>query len=148
MIEITNEAFNPWTALQAAEQRLQAQRGDCGALVSFVGTMRDFNEGEKVQTLWLEHYPAMTERYLHRISAQAQAQWELLDTLIIHRVGAMQPSDTIVLTAAWAAHRAPAFAACSYLIETLKHQAPFWKRETLATGSRWVTHNTPLTNSL
>jgi len=96
-----------------------------------------------VQMLFLEHYPQMTEHYLRKISAQAMQQWQIMDTLIVHRVGAMSPNDTIVLVAAWAAHRGAAFDACRYLIEELKHRAPFWKRETLPTGARWVEHNTP-----
>ncbi len=139
MIEILETAFNPWSYLQNAEQQLQIQQGRCGALATFTGTMRDFNQGDNVQALFLEHYPGMTERYLHTICATAQQKWDILDTLIVHRVGAMQAGDTIVLTAAWAAHRAPAFAACRYLIEELKHQAPFWKHETLPEGKRWVT---------
>ncbi len=142
MIHIIDSAFNPWEHLQAAEQRLHTQRGRWGAMVNFTGTMREFNQGDTVQGLFLEHYPGMTEAYLQRISEQAHTQWALLDTLIVHRVGAMQPGDTIVLTAAWAAHRTPAFEACRYLIEELKHHAPFWKRETLKEGQRWVTENT------
>lgn len=145
MIEIVETPFSPWQYLQTAEQQLQAQRGHWGALATFVGTMRDFNQGDAVQALFLEHYPGMTERYLHNICTQAQAQWEILDTLIVHRVGNIAPGDNIVLTAAWAAHRAPAFAACRYLIEELKHQAPFWKCETLsekACSKRWVRQNT------
>ena len=143
MIEIIETSFNPWQYLQNAEQQLQAQRGSWGAMTNFIGTMRDFNEGDSVQGMYLEHYPGMTERYLQNICEQAKQQWDIIDTLIVHRVGAMQPGDNIVLTAAWAAHRAPAFEACRYLIEELKHRAPFWKHETLPEGKRWVTQNTP-----
>jgi molybdopterin synthase catalytic subunit len=139
---LTPTAFNPWQTLADYEQQLQHPH-KIGAVSSFVGTMRDNNEGDAVQTLFLEHYPQMTEHYLRKISQQALQQWQILDTLIVHRVGVMVPNDTIVLVAAWAAHRGAAFDACRYLIEELKHRAPFWKRETLATGDRWVQHNTP-----
>jgi len=142
MIEIVETAFNPWQYLQNVEQQLLAQRGSWGAVATFTGTMRDFNEGDNVQGMFLEHYPGMTERYLQNICTAALEQWDILDTLIVHRVGNMLPGDTIVLTAVWAAHRAPAFAACRYLIEELKYNAPFWKNETLSEGKRWVTRNT------
>ncbi|MEN8216602.1 MAG: molybdenum cofactor biosynthesis protein MoaE [Pseudomonadota bacterium] len=135
-VEVTENEFNPWTSLQAYEDTLVAQHGKCGAVATFVGTMRD--EGKTVQRLFLEHYPGMTEKYLHGISETALQRWDILDTLIIHRVGEMLPGDTIVLVAAWAGHRAPAFDACRFLIEELKSKAPFWKRETVGEGARWV----------
>lgn len=139
-IEITLNEFNPWANLQAYEKQLVAQYGKCGAVATFVGTMR--NEDNTVQAMFLEHYPGMTEKYLHNISETALQRWEILDTLIIHRVGEMRPGDTIVLVAAWAKHRAPAFEACRFLIEELKFKAPFWKRETVSDGVRWVEKNT------
>ncbi|EIJ42999.1 molybdopterin converting factor, large subunit [Beggiatoa alba B18LD] len=143
-ILITEQAFNPWAELQAYEQSLQALHGQCGAAAVFVGTMRDFNEGDGVKAMFLEHYPQMTEKYLQKISLQALNEFSLLDTLIIHRVGEILPNDTIVLTAAWSAHRAAAFAGCRLLIESLKTQAPFWKHETLNDNTmRWVEKNTP-----
>ncbi len=142
-IEVTTKPFNPWARLQAHETSLNSHSGKYGAVATFVGTMRDSNEGDLVQTMWLEHYPGMTEKYLEKISQTAFQRWKIIDSLIIHRVGEMHPHDTIVLVAAWAEHRAPAFEACRYLIEELKHHAPFWKRETLREGSRWVETNTP-----
>ena len=109
----------------------------------FIGTMRDANDGEAVRGLTLEHYPGMTERYLQRSVESAFQQWPLLDALVIHRVGALQPNDPMVLVAVWAAHRAAAFAACRFLMEELKSKAPFWKREDTAAGPHWVEHNTP-----
>ena len=109
----------------------------------FIGTMRDANDGEAVRCLTLEHYPGMTERYLQRSVESAFQQWPLLDALVIHRVGALQPNDPMVLVAVWAAHRAAAFAACRFLMEELKSKAPFWKREDTAAGPHWVEHNTP-----
>jgi len=141
-VQITDSAFNAWASLQNYEQTLLKQRGKFGAVATFVGTMRDYNEGNNVKSMFLEHYPKMTENYLHKISEEALKQWEILDTLIIHRVGIIQPAETIVLVAAWAGHRAPAFEACRYLIEELKHRAPFWKREVLENGERWVEKNT------
>jgi molybdopterin synthase catalytic subunit len=141
-IEITPNDINPWTSLQAYEETIKTKSGKCGALATFVGTMRDYNEGDMVQAMFLEHYPGMTEKYLLKISETALQRWNLLDTLIIHRVGDMQPGDTIVLVAVWAGHRAPAFSAVRFLIEELKLKAPFWKRETLSFGARWVKQNT------
>lgn len=143
-IELREHEFDPWAELQAYRREgLRAATGSYGATAVFVGTMRDFNEGDSVRSLFLEHYPGMTERHLEDICREAAARWDLLDTLILHRVGAISPDDTIVLVAAWSAHRAEAFAACRYLIEELKHRAPFWKKEQLPAGSRWVDSNTP-----
>lgn len=141
-VEITDMAFDAWISIQNHEQSLLKILGKCGAVATFVGTMRDNNEGEQVKSMFLEYYPNMTEKYLRKISEDALKQWAILDTLIIHRVGMIEPSETIVLVAVWAAHRAPAFDACRYLIEELKHRAPFWKREILEDGARWVEKNT------
>lgn len=142
-VVVTETAFQPWQVLQDYERELQQHHRKIGAVSTFVGTMRDNNEGDTVHALFLEHYPQMTEHYLNKISQHALQHWNIMDTLIVHRVGAMYPNDTIVLVAAWAAHRGAAFDACRYLIEALKHHAPFWKRETLPNGERWVEHNTP-----
>lgn len=104
--------------------------------------MRDFNEGTSVRAMTLEHYPGMTENHLEQIGQEAKARWPILDGLIIHRVGEVQPGDPIVLIAVWSAHRSAAFEACRFLIEDLKSRAPFWKQETLAEGARWVEKNT------
>lgn len=138
-IEIVSAAFNPWEQLQAYEQTLTIPRNKWGAVANFVGTMRDYNVGDTVKSMLLEYYPGMTEKYLQTISEQALTRWDILDTLIIHRVGQVQPGDTLVLVAAWAGHRAPALDACRFLIEELKLRAPFWKKESLEQGSRWVT---------
>jgi len=114
-----------------------------GAAAHFIGTMRNHNEGDAVSSLTLEHYPAMTAKELAKIIDDAHAKWNLIDALIVHRVGTMTPGDPIVLTAVWSAHRADAFEACRYLMEELKSRAPFWKKETLADGKdRWVEKNT------
>nr|WP_145930895.1 molybdenum cofactor biosynthesis protein MoaE [Acidihalobacter prosperus] len=129
-------------AAYVSEHRLDD--GRVGATAAFVGTMRDFNVGDGVSELFLEHYPGMTERELGLIVGEAEVRWPLVDTLVIHRVGRLLPGEPIVLTAAWSAHRAAAFEACRHLMEALKQRAPFWKRETLGDGrSRWVEQNTP-----
>ena len=142
-VEILDTPFDPLEAVREHQEAMQAEHGSYGATALFIGTMRDLNEGDAVQRMTLEHYPDMTRRHLEQISQEAQERWEIIDTLIIHRVGEMQPNDPIVLVAAWSAHRGEAFAACRYLIEELKSRAPFWKKEYLDGGERWVEHNTP-----
>jgi molybdopterin synthase catalytic subunit len=105
--------------------------------------MRDFNEGDAVEGMMLEHYPGMTERHLERIAREATERWGLEDVLVVHRVGELRPTDPIVLVAVWSSHRKDAFEACRYLMEDLKSKAPFWKKELLESGTRWVEHNTP-----
>ena len=118
--------------------------GSFGATASFVGTMRDFNEGDAVTCMTLEHYPGMTEKQLEAVISDAREQWDILDALIVHRVGDIMPGQPIVLTAVSSAHRAAAFDACRFLMEALKSRATFWKKETLASGNtRWVEKNTP-----
>lgn len=141
MIEIRNQAFDPWQETQAY-QNSHIAAGKYGATASFVGTMRDFNEGDNVQKMVLEHYPGMTENYLNKICDEAKNRWDIMDCLIIHRVGDIMPDDPIVLTVVWSAHRAAAFDACRYLMEELKSRAPFWKKESLPEGERWVDKNT------
>ena len=141
--EIRHEPFDPWQVLDAYGSNKSARPGSYGATAVFVGTMRDVNEGQSVQAMELEHYPGMTDNYLQEISARAAEQWPIMDSLIVHRVGKLQPDDPIVLVAVWSAHRAVAFDACRFLIEQLKVRAPFWKRETLENGeARWVEKNT------
>lgn len=142
-VSIRDEPFDPWAELAAYERARFPTRGRFGASASFVGTMRDLNEGDSVTQMRLEHYPGMTERHLDAICAAATARWQLLDTLVIHRVGLLLPGDPIVLVAAWSAHRAEAFTACRHIMEDLKSKAPFWKKETTADGERWVSRNTP-----
>jgi molybdopterin synthase catalytic subunit len=140
-IEVRADAFDPIAELRDYEQALRVH-GKLGATVSFVGTMRDYNEGAAVQAMTLEHYSGMTEKYLQALCDEAGRRWELLDALVVHRVGDIKPGEPIVLAATWAPHRAAAFDACRYLIEELKARAPFWKKEQLAEGVRWVERNT------
>lgn len=118
--------------------RLREGDARVGAVVSFVGTVRDLNEGAAVAELELEHYPGMTEKALEDIAAQARARWPLYGTLVIHRIGPMKPLDQIVLVACTAAHRGDAFAACEFIMDYLKTEAPFWKKEQTPEGARWV----------
>jgi molybdopterin synthase catalytic subunit len=113
-------------------------RTDIGAIASFIGLARDMNIGSAVQALTLEHYPAMTAKALAGIVDQAMQRWPLLDVCLIHRVGRLLPGDSIVLVIVAASHRAEAFAACEFLMDYLKTQAPFWKREDTPEGARWV----------
>ena len=142
-IELRETPFEPLVELGRYQAGLDERlRSRYGATAVFIGTMRDFNEGEAVRGMTLEHYPGMTERYLQRIVEAALAEWPLLDALVLHRVGTLRPNDPIVLVAVWSAHRAAAFAACQFIMEELKSKAPFWKREVTADGVRWVEHNT------
>lgn len=142
-IKIYDSVFDPYAELRRYQDQRADGHGKFGATVSFVGTMRDFSDGEPVQAMTLEYYPGMTEKHLERIVAEAGKRWDIIDALIIHRVGALQPNEPIVLVVVWAAHRAPAFEAGRYLIEELKTRAPFWKKETRPQSVRWVEHNTP-----
>ncbi|MCC8999193.1 MAG: molybdenum cofactor biosynthesis protein MoaE [Candidatus Contendobacter sp.] len=142
-IELRDSPFEPLAEVARYQNTLTGLHGQYGATAIFIGAMRDFNDGDTVQGMTLEHYPGMTERHLQRIIESAAREWPLLDALVIHRVGVLQPNDPIVLAAVWAAQRAAAFAACRFIMEELKSKAPFWKREETAAGSRWVAHNTP-----
>lgn len=140
-VEVLHTPFDPWQRLSAYQAAALAP-GQHGATAAFVGTMRDFNEGDAVRGMTLEHYPGMTEKFLEQISRDAAERWQLLDTLILHRIGDLQPNDPIVLVAVWSAHRKDAFEASRWLMEELKSRAPFWKKEQLAEGERWVEKNT------
>lgn len=118
--------------------RLRSDRRDIGALVSFLGTVRDIHGDETVLSMELEHYPGMTEQVLQEIAEEACRRWEGIDLAVIHRVGKLEPSDQIVLVAAGSRHRGDAFRACEYVIDQLKTRAPFWKKEETPEGSRWV----------
>jgi molybdopterin synthase catalytic subunit len=118
--------------------RLRAGNPKIGAVASFIGVVRDLNEGADVATMALEHYPGMTEKALEAIVEQAKARWDLYDVLVVHRVGELRPTDQIVLVVVTSAHRGEAFAACEFVMDYLKTQAPFWKKETTPSGTRWV----------
>lgn len=141
-IEITDKPFDPWKEV-ADYQARNSVDGEHGATTVFVGTMRDFNEGDAVEALELEHYEGMTDEHLSEMAESLMTQYDLLDVMLIHRIGKMHPGEPIVLVAVWSAHRAESFKACSVLVEDLKSKAPFWKKEHLKGGKiRWVEHNT------
>ncbi|MES2070439.1 MAG: molybdopterin synthase catalytic subunit MoaE [Pseudomonadota bacterium] len=133
-IYIQTEDFD----LSTEVARLRAGKPAIGAIASFVGVVRDMNDGQDVQAMELEHYPGMTEKALEDIVQQAHQRWTLQDCLVIHRVGPLQPLDQIVLVAVASAHRGEAFAACEFIMDYLKTQAPFWKKEQTPQGARWV----------
>ncbi len=109
-----------------------------GAIASFIGLVRDLNEGDQVAEMTLEHYPGMTEKALEEISIESCKRWDIFEPTIVHRVGSLRPLDQIVLVIVASAHRGEAFAACEFLMDFLKTRAPFWKKEQTAAGARWV----------
>ena len=118
--------------------RLRANNPRIGAVASFIGIVRDLNEGNAVGSITLEHYPGMTEKSLAAIAEQARERWSLDDVLIVHRVGTLAPADQIVLVVTTSSHRGDAFAGCQFVMDYLKTDAPFWKKETTSSGVRWV----------
>ena len=133
-IRIQEQDFDLTTEVKA----LRKDDPRVGAVVTFVGTVRDINDGSQVKGMTLEHYPGMTEKSLEEIIKQARARWDLYKTLVIHRVGPLLPEDQIVLVAVTSAHRGEAFAACEFIMDYLKTAAPFWKKEETPEGSKWV----------
>ena len=118
--------------------QLRAGNPQIGAVASFIGVVRDLNDGSTVATMTLEHYPGMTEKAIGKIIDEAQGRWQVYDALVIHRVGTLAPLDQIVLVVVTSAHRGDAFAACEFIMDYLKTQAPFWKKEKTPDGARWV----------
>ncbi|MDE1184407.1 molybdenum cofactor biosynthesis protein MoaE [Paraburkholderia sp.] len=133
-IRVQTEDFDLTTEVAA----LRAQNPKIGAVACFVGTVRDLNDGSAVETMELEHYPGMTEKSLEAIAGQARERWAGIEVLIVHRVGKLYPLDQIVLVATTAAHRGDAFASCEFVMDYLKTEAPFWKKEKTDAGERWV----------
>ncbi len=109
-----------------------------GAVASFIGVCRDANDGEAVKKMTLEHYPGMTEKAIEKIIFEARRRWDVMDALVIHRIGELKPTDQIVLVVVTGAHRGEAFAACEFIMDYLKTRAPFWKKEETPQGARWV----------
>ncbi len=140
-IEIRETPFDVWVELKSHQNQLIS--GSFGATAMFVGSMRDFNEGDNVSKMLLEHYPGMTEQHLSSFAERVSSKNDVDEILVLHRVGDINPGEAIVLVAVWSAHRADAFEVCEKLVEELKSKAPFWKKEYLTDGqSRWVEHNT------
>ena len=119
-------------------EALTRGRRDVGGLASFVGLVRNVNDGQAIEGMTLEHYPGMTEKALEDICAQADSRWSLIDMVVVHRVGSLASGDRIVLVGVASAHRGEAFAACEFIMDYLKTRAPFWKREDTPQGARWV----------
>ena len=134
MIRVQTEDFD----LGAEVRALTGGRTDLGAIVTFTGTVRDTAKGKPISSMTLEHYPGMTERELSRIADEATARWHLSAVIIIHRVGVLRPQDQIVLVVTASAHRQAAFDGCAFVMDYLKTQAPFWKKETRASGEYWI----------
>lgn len=134
MIRVQHEDFDAGAEIN----RMRLARPDTGAVVAFVGQVRDLNEGDAVSGMTLEHYPGMTEKALEGIVEQAKSRWDIFDALVIHRIGELKPLDQIVLVVVSGAHRGEAFAACEFIMDYLKTEAPFWKKEQTGRGDRWV----------
>jgi len=134
IIRIQAEDFDAGRELEA----LTKGRRDVGAVASFIGVVRETNDGQAIHAMGLEHYPGMTEKALAEICAEAQSRWNILDTLVIHRVGQLAPGDRIVLVGVSSAHRGEAFQACEFIMDYLKTRAPFWKKESTPQGDKWV----------
>ena len=124
--------------LGAEVDALRRENPKIGAIAAFTGLVRDINDGSGVSTLTLEHYPAMTQKALIEIVGQAKARWNIIDCTVIHRVGELKPTDQIVLVLVASAHRGDAFQSCEFIMDFLKTQAPFWKKESTPEGERWV----------
>ena len=133
-VRVQSEDFD----VGAEMARMRRGNPKIGAIAAFVGVVRDVNEGDAVAGMTLEHYPGMTERSIEAIVVEARARWQVLDALVIHRIGTLAPTDQIVLVLVAAPHRGDAFAACEFLMDYLKTRAPFWKKERTPAGSRWV----------
>ncbi len=142
-IKIVDKPFDPWGEIQSFQNSLSEMKGKYGATSIFVGTMRDFNDGDDVKGMMLEHYPGMTEKKLADIITAAMQKWSIIDILVVHRVGDVFPDDAIVLVAVWSSHRGDAFDTSRYIMEALKSTVPFWKKELLVSeDERWVDKNT------
>ena len=133
-VRIQAEDFDAGAEMAA----LRAGNPRVGALASFIGTVRDVNAAAQVSTLTLEHYPGMTEKALEAVVAETRGRFDIIDILVIHRIGTLAPADQIVLVAVTSAHRGEAFDACRMVMDFLKTRAPFWKKEATPHGARWV----------
>ena len=124
--------------VSAEIEKLRLDNRKIGAVASFVGVVRDVNDGDAIAGMTLEHYPGMTEHSIEEIITQARGRWQIMDALVVHRVGTLRPTDQIVLVVVTSGHRGDAFAACEFIMDYLKTRAPFWKKEVTAKGERWV----------
>jgi molybdopterin synthase catalytic subunit len=139
---LRDSPFDPYAELARFSASLGTDRRAHGAESHFVGTMRDHNEGDSVSAMWLEHYPGMTEKALQRIIEEERTALGFGPALVIHRIGHIRPGEPIVLVAVFSPHRRAALDGTDHIIERLKHEAPFWKKEDLGDTQRWVAANT------
>tara|TARA_Y100000768_G_scaffold106330_1_gene77947 strand:- start:286 stop:744 length:459 start_codon:yes stop_codon:yes gene_type:complete len=137
-IKILDDKFDPWQEIVEFKRNELQNNPSIGASSVFLGTVRDFNDDEEVESLFLEHYPDMTEKYLSKIVEHAIKKHKIFDGLVIHRVGELKPTDPIVIVATWSEHRDSAFNATREIMESLKSAAPFWKKESNEKGFKWV----------
>jgi len=133
-VRVQSEDFEAGAEIAA----LRRANPKIGAVATFIGVVRDVNEGGSVDEMALEHYPGMTERSIEEIISQARGRWNIYDALVVHRIGVLKPTDQIVLVIVTSGHRADAFAACEFIMDYLKTRAPFWKKEKTPSGVRWV----------
>ncbi|CAM3989331.1 molybdopterin synthase catalytic subunit MoaE [Pseudomonas wadenswilerensis] len=133
-VRVQSEPFDPGVEVNA----MHAANVGVGAVVGFVGYVRDFNDGQEVAGMFLEHYPGMTEKALAKIVVEAEARWPLLKVEVLHRIGGLEPGEPIVFVGVASAHRQAAFDACNFIMDYLKTRAPFWKKEQTGDGPRWV----------
>jgi molybdopterin synthase catalytic subunit len=133
-VRIQNDDFDTGAEIAL----LRRNNPEIGAIACFIGLVRDVNAGDRVSELTLEHYPGMTQKALEKIVEEAKSRWDIVEVLLIHRVGVLHPTDQIVLVVVAGAHRGEAFAACEFVMDYLKTQAPLWKKERTPQGSRWV----------
>lgn len=141
-INVQQEDFD----IGEVNRQLCSARSDVGAVVSFIGLVRDL-PGSRLQQMTLEHYPGMTEKSLQTIVEHASQRWEVMDCTVIHRIGDLKPMDQIVLVSVVSAHRKDAFSACEFIMDYLKTDAPFWKKEVAESGEKWVEAKTSDTES-
>ena len=134
LIRIQEEPFDAGTLIEGAHRA----NPKCGAVASFIGLVRDVNEGSAVSEMTLEHYSGMTERAIRQICRDAAVRWDVLDVRVVHRVGTLRPTDPIVIVIVASGHRKDAFEACEFIMDFLKTSAPFWKKERTGEGERWV----------
>lgn len=133
-VVVQEQDFDPGEVIR----QLHRNRPEVGAVATFMGVCRDVNAGDRVQRMRLEHYPGMTERAIENIVDEARARWGILDCVVIHRIGVLEPTDPIVLVAISSEHRHQALEACTFIMDFLKTRAPFWKQELTGSGERWV----------
>ena len=145
-VEIFDKSYDPWQEAQQYQKDCLGT-GKFGAMSLFIGTMRDLNEGAAITSMTLEHYSEMTQKHLEQIAKDTMNKFDVLDVMLLHRVGEVFPSDPIVCVVVWSEHRAAAYDANRFVMEDLKAKAPFWKKETLKdeqeNKGRWVEKNTP-----